>query len=133
MPPPFFSSGFSATSAWVVRSSAATLAAFCSALRTSLVGSRTPAASRSSYSSVWALKPRLDPSLRDAGERAFREEAVMDSEPAGIRELRGGVLRWLDVDERYGPENVVVLRCRRANRRAYSSASFAEKGDAIGT
>ena len=53
----------------------------------------------------------------------------MDSEPAGTRELRGAVLRWLNVDDRYGPENVVVFRCRRA----YSSASFAEKGDTIGT
>jgi hypothetical protein len=36
----------------VVSSSEATLAAFCSALRTTLVGSRTPASSRSSYSSI---------------------------------------------------------------------------------
>ncbi len=42
----------------------------------------------------------LDPSIRDAGERAFREEATMYSEPAGTRELPEAVLRWLDVDER---------------------------------
>jgi len=39
MPPPFFFSGFPAISASVVSSSEATLAAFCSALRTTLVGS----------------------------------------------------------------------------------------------
>ncbi len=32
----------------------------------------------------------------------------MYSEPAGTRELRGAVLRWLNVDDRYGPENVVI-------------------------
>ena len=32
----------------------------------------------------------------------------MYSEPAGTRELREAVLRWLDVDDRYGPENVVI-------------------------
>ena len=65
MPPPppcggwsCFSSGFSATIASVVSSSAATLAAFWSAERTTLVGSMTPALIRSSYSSVAALKPK---------------------------------------------------------------------------
>ena len=43
----------------VVRSSEATLAAFWSAVRTTLVGSMTPALIRSSYSSVVALKPWL--------------------------------------------------------------------------
>jgi hypothetical protein len=49
--------GFSATAASVVSSSEATLAAFWSAERTTLVGSITPAANRSSYVSVAALKP----------------------------------------------------------------------------
>ena len=56
-PPAPFSSGFSAIMASVVSSSDATLAAFCSAVRTTLVGSMTPALIRSSYSSVAALKP----------------------------------------------------------------------------
>ena len=49
--PPDFSSGFSATIASVVSSSEATLAAFWRAVRTTLVGSITPAFIRSSYSS----------------------------------------------------------------------------------
>ena len=54
MPPPggmagsFFSSGISATSASVVSSSDAIDAAFCRAERTTLVGSMTPASTRSS-------------------------------------------------------------------------------------
>ena len=41
----------------VVNISEATDAAFCKATRTTLVGSMTPAFTRSSYSSVAALKP----------------------------------------------------------------------------
>src|SRR5438132_12964517 len=61
MPPPpgiggiFSFSFFSTTTHSVVRSSPAMDAAFCSAVRVTLVGSMTPAATRSSYSSVWAL------------------------------------------------------------------------------
>ena len=44
----FFSSGFSATMAWVVSINEATLAAFCNANRTTLVGSIIPAFIRSS-------------------------------------------------------------------------------------
>src|SRR6266516_3185199 len=61
MPPPpgiagiFSFSFFSTTTHSVVRSSPALDAAFCSAVRVTLVGSMTPAATRSSYSSVWAL------------------------------------------------------------------------------
>ena len=62
MPPPpggigasFFSSGMSQTSASVVSSSEAIDAAFCSAERTTLVGSMTPAAIRSSNLSSCAL------------------------------------------------------------------------------
>src|SRR5216683_2080922 len=50
--------GFSATAASVVISIVATLAAFSSAVRTTLVGSITPALTRSSYCSVAALKPK---------------------------------------------------------------------------
>src|SRR6266566_4133047 len=53
-----FSSGFSATIASVVSRSPATDAALSSAVRTTLVGSMMPALSRSSYSSVAALKPK---------------------------------------------------------------------------
>src|SRR3989442_690115 len=55
---PDFSSGFSATIASVVSRSPATDAALSSAVRTTLVGSMMPALSRSSYSSVAALKPK---------------------------------------------------------------------------
>src|SRR6266851_235662 len=58
MPPADFSSGFSATMHSVVSSRLATEAAFCSALRTTLVGSMIPAFIRSSNSSVAALKPK---------------------------------------------------------------------------
>src|SRR4029077_15466130 len=63
MPPPGgiagadLSSGLSATMASVVSIRLATEAAFCSAVRTTLVGSMMPAFSRSSYSSAAALKP----------------------------------------------------------------------------
>src|SRR5713101_2284160 len=55
---PPFSSGFSATMHSVVSSRLATEAAFCNALRTTLVGSMIPAFIRSSNSSVAALKPK---------------------------------------------------------------------------
>src|SRR6266511_3327601 len=61
LPPPpgiagiYSFSFFSTTTHSVVRSSPAMDAAFCSAVRVTLVGSMTPAATRSSYSSVWAL------------------------------------------------------------------------------
>ncbi len=55
-PPPFLASfGFSAIRASLVKSSVATLAAFCRAVRVTLVGSMTPALTRSSYTSVAAL------------------------------------------------------------------------------
>ena len=50
-------SGMRETTASVVSSSAATDAAFCRAERTTFVGSITPAATKSSYRSVSALKP----------------------------------------------------------------------------
>lgn len=53
-------------------------------------------------------KGMLDPTIRAAGEKAFREEATMYTDPAGIPELREAVVRWLDVADRYGPENVVI-------------------------
>ena len=53
-------------------------------------------------------KGMLDPTIRAGGEKAFREEATMYTDPAGIPELREAVLRWCDVADRYGPENVVI-------------------------
>ena len=58
IPDSFFSSGISHTIASVVRSSEAIDEAFWSAVRTTLVGSMTPALTRSSYFSVAALKPK---------------------------------------------------------------------------
>ena len=50
----------------------------------------------------------LDPSIREAGETAFRTEDTMYGDPAGIPELRAEVLRWLDLGDRYGPDSVVI-------------------------
>ena len=50
-------SGLSATTASVVRNSAAMEAAFCSAERVTLAGSMMPAAIMSTYSPVAALRP----------------------------------------------------------------------------
>jgi len=61
MPPPwgiagsFFSSGISDTRASVVSISEAIEPAFCNAVRVTLVGSMTPALTRSSNWPVWAL------------------------------------------------------------------------------
>ena len=52
-----FFSGLSATTASVVRNSAAIDAAFCSAERVTLAGSMMPAASRSTYSPFAAFRP----------------------------------------------------------------------------
>ncbi len=61
MPPPAAPSafGFSAIMASVVMRRPATEAASCSAVRTTLVGSMMPAATRSTYSSFCASKPKL--------------------------------------------------------------------------
>ena len=66
-PPPFLpaSLGFSAIRASLVSSRVATLAAFCSAVRVTLVGSMTPALTRSSYLSVAALYPSLPSASSD--------------------------------------------------------------------
>ncbi len=55
----FLGSGASVTAASVVSRSPAIDAAFCSAVRTTFVGSMIPAATRSSNSPVAALKPLL--------------------------------------------------------------------------
>jgi aspartate aminotransferase len=50
----------------------------------------------------------LDPSIREAGEAAFRTEDTMYGDPAGLPELREEVLRWLGLEDRYGPGQVVI-------------------------
>ena len=44
-------------------------------------------------------KGHLDDEIREAGERAFREQDTMYSDPAGIPKLRREVLKWLHVDQ----------------------------------
>ncbi len=53
-------------------------------------------------------KGHLDPVIREAGEKAFREEHTMYADPGGIPPLRKAILRWLGVDDIYTEENVVV-------------------------
>lgn len=53
-------------------------------------------------------KGDLAPRIRDAGARAFHEALTQYADPAGLPEVRQAVLRWLDLEERYGPENVVI-------------------------
>jgi aspartate aminotransferase len=53
-------------------------------------------------------KGHLDIEIRDAGERAFREEHTMYTDPAGLFELRTAVLKWLSLEGQYGPENVII-------------------------
>ncbi|MBK7405024.1 MAG: aminotransferase class I/II-fold pyridoxal phosphate-dependent enzyme [Phycisphaerales bacterium] len=53
-------------------------------------------------------KGELDPPIREAGERAFREMDTMYSDPAGLPELRRRVLDWLDVASHYDVGNVVI-------------------------
>src|SRR5690606_20119417 len=59
MPPAGLSSGSSPTIAAVVSIRPAIEAAFCSAVRVTLVGSTTPSSTRSPYSPLAALKPKL--------------------------------------------------------------------------
>jgi aspartate aminotransferase len=53
-------------------------------------------------------KGDLDPIIREAGERAFREQRTMYTDPAGLPELRGAVLDWLDLKDHYTIDNVVI-------------------------
>jgi len=53
-------------------------------------------------------KGRLDPEIREAGERAVREERTMYTDPAGLRELREAGLQWLGLSDVYGPGNVII-------------------------
>ena len=53
-------------------------------------------------------KGELAVRIRDAAISAYDEGRTMYDDPAGVPELRRKVLEWLDVDEHYGIENVVV-------------------------
>ncbi len=53
-------------------------------------------------------KGELDPAIRQAGERAFREQQTMYTDPAGLPELRNAALRWLNLCEHYDARNVVI-------------------------
>lgn len=53
-------------------------------------------------------KGDLDPAIREAGERAFRDMDTMYSDPAGLRELRRGVLHWLGLTDHYSVDSVVI-------------------------
>ena len=53
-------------------------------------------------------KGELDPVIRDAGERAFREQQTMYADPAGLLDLRKSVLHWLSLEDQYDPDNVVI-------------------------
>lgn len=53
-------------------------------------------------------KGDLAGSIREAGERAFREMDTMYSDPAGIPELRRAVLTWLGLQDHYSTDSVVI-------------------------
>ena len=53
-------------------------------------------------------KGKLAPEIREAGENAFRQEHTMYTDPAGLPELRFAVLKWLNCENHYGPENVII-------------------------
>ena len=53
-------------------------------------------------------KGSLNPEIRAAGERAFREEETMYADPGGLAELRAAVLRWLGLEGVYTVDDVVI-------------------------
>lgn len=53
-------------------------------------------------------KGDLAPRIGDAGAQAFHEGRTQYADPAGLPEVRDAVLRWLELEERYGVENVVI-------------------------
>src|SRR5437879_5481665 len=134
MPPPpgiggvFSFSFFSTTTHSVVRSNPAMDAAFCSAVRVTLVGSMTPAATRSSYSSIVVQlgrvlhladhDRRLGPGvLRDDPDRLL--ERAADDLDAGLLVVIGApdlVERLLAPQERNAAARHDALLDRGAGR-----------------
>jgi aspartate aminotransferase len=53
-------------------------------------------------------KGTLPEAVREAGERAFRNGQTMYADPAGLPELRAGVLRWLGLEGRCSIDQVVI-------------------------
>jgi aspartate aminotransferase len=53
-------------------------------------------------------KGSLPADLREAGEHAYRDQRTMYGDPAGLPELRAQVLKWLDLEDHYSPEEVVI-------------------------
>ncbi len=53
-------------------------------------------------------KGDLAPRIGEAGARAFHEGKTQYADPTGLPEVREAVLRWLELEERYGVENVVI-------------------------
>lgn len=53
-------------------------------------------------------KGPLDDEIREAGVTAFREEQTMYADPAGMSELRRAVLKWLNIEQHYTIDNVVI-------------------------
>jgi len=50
----------------------------------------------------------LDPAIREAGELAFREGHTFYSDPAGLPRLREAVLNWLELEDHYDIDDVVI-------------------------
>src|SRR6266545_742716 len=101
-PPPgapagaFSFSGLSATTTSVVRNRAAMEAAFCSADRVTLAGSMIPAASRSTYSPVWASRPW--PAGRLRTRATTRDDALLDGRLRVAHGVLDAVLALLQLD-----------------------------------
>jgi len=53
-------------------------------------------------------KGALPRELREAGERAYRDEQTMYGDPAGLLELRQQVLTWLGLEGSYTADEVVI-------------------------
>ncbi|MDH4043908.1 MAG: aminotransferase class I/II-fold pyridoxal phosphate-dependent enzyme [Gemmatimonadota bacterium] len=73
-----------------------------------LVGERVEAGLPVHDFGLGETKGDLAPHIREAGERAYREGHTMYGDPAGLPEVRKAVLRWLGLEQQYGPENVVI-------------------------
>lgn len=54
------------------------------------------------------VKTELNPHIKEAGERAFREGMTMYSDPAGMPSCRQAVLSWLGLEEDYTIDNVMI-------------------------
>jgi aspartate aminotransferase len=73
-----------------------------------LVGARREAGQPVYDFGLGETKGPLPEDLREAGVRAYRDGRTMYGDPAGLPELRAGVLDWLGLGGVYGVEDVVV-------------------------